>query len=180
MTFSTLGSNEKMGVYASVVVLVTSIVSLVNDWGGWIVLPLLASVAMLLVLFQPSLMPATKLPGSKGTLLLVTGLVAALGWVIATIYWIDWITNHLGSLDTLQFLLGLVASLVMAWIGWQAFQGEGGKFKMGMPAAGGTAAPAAPPPPAAEPPPSMPAADEHMDEHMHEPAGGPPSDEDES
>jgi hypothetical protein len=150
MTFAALGSNEKMGVYAAVAVLVTSIVSLVNDWGGWIVLPLLASIAMLLVLFQPSLMPTTNLPGSKGSLLLVTGLVAALGWVISAVGWIDWISNHIGSIDTLQFLVGLIASLVMAWVGWQAFQGEGGQFKMGMPAAGGTATMV--PPPSAAPP----------------------------
>src|SRR5437773_1083550 len=96
VTFAAFSSSEKMGVYASVVVLVTSIVSLVNDWGGWIVLPLLGSVGMLLVLFQPSMMPTTKLPGSKGSLLLVTGLAAALGWVIAAASWIDWITTHIG------------------------------------------------------------------------------------
>ena len=151
MNLAALSSNEKMGVYAAVVVLVTSIWSLVNDWGGWIVLPLLASIAMLLVLFQPSLMPTTKLPGSKGSLLLVTGLVAALGWVISAVGWIEWISNHIGSIDTLQFLVGLVASLVMAWVGWQAFQGEGGQLKMGMPAAGGTATMVPPPAPPVEP-----------------------------
>jgi hypothetical protein len=184
MTFAALGSNEKMGVYAAAVVLVTSIWSLVNDWGGWIVLPLLASIGMLLVLFQPSLMPTTKLPGSKGSLLLVTGLVAALGWVISAVGWIDWISNHIGSIDTLQFLVGLVASLVMAWVGWQAFQGEGAQFKVGMPAAGGTATMVPPPAAPVEPvaPPVEPVAppSEPMSDEMGAPGAGHPSDEGES
>jgi hypothetical protein len=28
-------------------------------------------------------------------------------------------------------VIGLAASLVMGWAGWQAFQAEGGKFRVG-------------------------------------------------
>lgn len=185
MNFSQLNSNEKMAAYAAVVVLITSIVSLVNAWGGLIVLPLLASIGMLLVLFQSSMMPTMKLPGSKGSLMLVAGGVAAIFWVIAALSWLDWIFNHLGTFDTLQFLLGLVASLVMGWTGWQAFQSEGGKFNVGM--AGGSAAAApsmAPPTQPAEPaPPAPPVAPAPMDEPMapmDEPMGHDHPHEDES
>jgi hypothetical protein len=115
MNLSKLSSNEKMAVYASAVVVVTGIVSLVNDWGGLIVLPLLAALGTLLVLFAPSIMPNNKLPGSKGSLMLILGGVAALFWVIAALTWLDWIFGHLGTFDTLQFLVGLIASLIMGW-----------------------------------------------------------------
>jgi hypothetical protein len=158
MNFSTLSSTEKMAAYASLVVVVTAIVSLVNDWGGLIVVPLLAAIGMLAVLFAPSIMPNTKLPGSKGSLLVVTGGAAALFWAISALSWLDWIFRHLATFDTIQYLVGLVAALGMGWFGWQAFQAEGGNFTFG--AAGASSAAAAPPappvPPAAPPPPSAP------------------------
>jgi hypothetical protein len=162
MNFSQLSSNEKMAVYASVVVVVTGIVSLVNKWGGLIILPLLAAVVMLLVLFAPSIMPNAKLPGSKGSLMLVAGGVAAAFWLISALTWFDWIFGHLGRFDTIQYLVGLAGSLVMGWTGWQAFQAEGGKFQMGM--GGAASVPPVPmvPPPAASPaapPSSMPPSD---------------------
>jgi hypothetical protein len=147
-----------MALYASAVVVVTGIVSLVNDWGGLIVLPLLAALGTLLVLFAPSIMPNAKLPGSKGSLMLILGGVAALFWVISALTWLDWIFGHLGRFDTLQYLVGLIGSLVMGWTGWQAFQAEGGKFDIGT--AGASSVPPVPmvPPPAAEPP-SAPSSD---------------------
>jgi hypothetical protein len=151
---SKLSSNEKMAVYASAVVVVTGIVSLVNDWGGLIILPLVAALGMLLVLFAPSIMPNNRLPGSKGSLMVILGGVAALFWVIAALTWLDWIFGHLGTFDTLQFLVGLIASLVMGWTGWQAFQAEGGKFDVGT--AGASSVPPVPmvPPPAEAQPPA--------------------------
>ena len=152
MNFSQLSANEKMAVYASAVVVVTGIVSLVNAWGALIILPLAAAVGTLLVLFAPSIMPNTKLPGSKGSLMLILGGVAALFWVISALTWLDWIFGHLGRFDTLQYLVGLIGSLVMGWTGWQAFQAEGGKFDIG------TAAAAAVPPVPGVPPPAAPPA----------------------
>jgi hypothetical protein len=156
MNFSKLSSNEKVAVYASAVVVVTGIVSLINDWGGLVILPLLAALAMLLVLFAPAIMPHTKLPGSRGSLMVVLGGVAALFWVISSLSWLDWIFSHLGSFDTLQYLVGLIASLVMGWTGWQSFQAEGGKFDVGM--SGASSVPPVPgvPPPAAQPPSAAP------------------------
>jgi len=159
MDFSKLSSNEKMAVFASVVVVVTAIVSLVNRWGGLIILPLLAALAMLLILFAPSIMPNTKLPGSKGSLMLVAGGVAAVFWLISALTWLDWIFGHLARFDTLQYLVGLAGSLVMGWTGWQAFQAEGGKFQMGMSDGASFVPPVPMVPPPAAPPPSMPPSD---------------------
>ena len=44
---------------------------------------------------------------------------------VTAIDWLDWIGEHFASFDTLQFLVGLVASLVMAWAGWRVYQEAG-------------------------------------------------------
>ena len=126
MDFSKLSSNERMAVFASAVVLVLGIVSLVNDWGSLLIVPVLAALVVLGGILLPQLAPTVNLPAPKGLVMLLGGAAAALFWVIAAISWLDWIFGHLGSFDTLQFLVGLVASLVMAWAGWKAYQAAGG------------------------------------------------------
>lgn len=133
MNFSTLNATEKMAVYASVVVAILGLWSWSHAWGTLMVLAVLAAIGMLLVLFAPSIMPNTKLPGSKGSLLLVTGGIAAVIWALSALTYLGWIFGHLATFDTLQFLVGLVAALAMGWFGWQAFQAEGGKFQIGAP-----------------------------------------------
>jgi hypothetical protein len=133
MNFSTLSATEKLAVYAAVVVAVLGLWSLTHAWGGLMVLPVLAAIGMLLVLFAPSIMPNTKLPGSKGSLLVLTGGLAAVIWALSALQWLGWIFGHLATFDTIQFLVGLVAALAMGWFGWQAFQAEGGKFQIGAP-----------------------------------------------
>ena len=125
MDFSKLSSNERTAVLASAVVLVLGIVSLVNDWGAMLIVPVLGAMVVLGAILLPQLAPTMNLPAPKGLVMLLGGAAAALFWVIATISWLDWIVNHLGSFDTIQFLVGLVASLVMAWAGWTAFQAAG-------------------------------------------------------
>jgi hypothetical protein len=130
MDFSKLSSNEKMAVVASAVVVITGLISIVNGWGGILVVALLGAAGMLAVLYM-SQSPGARLPGPKGTLLLVSGGAAAAAWVIATLTWVEWIFGHLADVDTLQFIIGLAASLVMAWTGWQAFQAAGGNVSLG-------------------------------------------------
>ncbi len=133
MNFSTLNATEKMAVYASVVVAILGLWSWSHAWGTLMVLAVLAAIGMLLVLFAPSVMPNTKLPGSKGSLMLVTGGIAAVIWALSALTYLGWIFGHLATFDTLQFLVGLVAALGMGWFGWQAFQADGGKFQIGTP-----------------------------------------------
>jgi len=123
---SKLSSYERMAVLASAVVLVLGIVSLVNDWGSLLIVPVLAALIVLGGILLPQLAPTVNLPAPKGLVMLLGGAAAALFWVIAAISWLDWILGHLGAFDTLQFLVGLVASLVMAWAGWKAYQTAGG------------------------------------------------------
>jgi hypothetical protein len=135
MNFSKLSATEKMAFYAAVVAVVLGIYSFSNNWGALILVALLAAIGMLVVLFAPGIMPNTKLPGSRGSLLVVTGGAAAIVWAISALSWLSWIFGHLATVDTLLYLVGLVAALAMGWFGWQAFQAEGGKFQVGGPSA---------------------------------------------
>jgi hypothetical protein len=145
--FSALNANDRMAAVAAVIVLVTGIISLANQWGFLMVLPILAGVGVLGVIFQARMAPATKLPMTKGTLLLALGAGAAVIWVIVTIQWIEYIlTPPIFIFDSIQFIIGLVAAFVMAFAGWRAFQAEKGTAGVPPP----TEAPPAPPaPPAA-------------------------------
>ena len=164
-----LSSSDRMIAISAGLVVILSLYALFNAWGGLVVVPLLAALAALVILFLPAISPNTKAPGSKGSLLMVSGVLAALFWLLSTLTWLDWIFNHLGSLDTWLFLIGLAVSLWFGWLCWSAFQAEGGKFQfgntdMGTGTSGAAATSAAPPadapatPPPAAPPPAAPPA----------------------
>lgn len=130
MDFSKLSSNEKTAVVASAVVVITGLISIVNGWGGILVVALLGAAAMLAIVYM-SQSPGARLPAPKGTLMLVSGGAAAAAWVLTTLNWVEWIIGHVADVDTIQFVIGLAASLVMAWTGWQAFQAAGGNVSVG-------------------------------------------------
>jgi hypothetical protein len=128
-----------MAAIAGVVVVITSIISLAWRWGFLMFLPLLAGLVVLFVIFQARVAPNVKLPMTRGFLLLAAGGAAALFWAFVTLQWLGYIVDHLVSVDVIQFFVGLVASLVLAFAGWRAYQAEQGT------------APAAPPAPPAPP-----------------------------
>ncbi len=155
MDWSKLSANEKMAVYASAVLVVAGIIS---NWGGLLWLSIIAALAVLVVVFLPQFSPSTSLPGSKGSLLLILGGIAAVGAVIEILRYLGYFFATLDDYQTWLFAVALVASLVLLWTAWQEFQGEGGKFTIGT-ASGGTTPAAGPPPPAeapAAPPPAAP------------------------
>ena len=158
-----LTATEKQITWAAVAVVFLSIYALATAWGSLMFVPLLTGLAALVILFLPRISPNTKAPGSKGSLLMVSGVLAAAFWLLAVLTWVSWIFDHLATLDTILFLIGFAAALVFGWLCWQAFQTEGGKFQfgntdMGTTTAGAAAAATAPPaePPAAAPPPAAP------------------------
>ena len=53
------------------------------------------------------------------------GVVAAVSYLVTAIDWIGWIGENFASFDAIQFLIGLVASLVLARTGWRAYQESG-------------------------------------------------------
>jgi hypothetical protein len=161
MDFSKLNSNEKLAVYGSVAAIIGG---LVGGLSGLIWLSILAAFGVLAVLFVPMMSAGTTMPGSKGSLLVVLGGVAAAAAVLGLLTIIAdigfWFESF--AVRTIFFLIAVAGSLIMGWAGWQAFQAEGGKFQVGMPASGassaGPAAPSAPAAPAAPPAQATPAA----------------------
>ena len=152
MDFSKLSSNEKLAAIGAVAAIVGALLS----FGGGGTFTLLTGVAMLIILFLPQFSPNTTLPGSKGSLMVIVGGLAAL--IMALVFLTTIAFTFEGfDLSSALFLVALAGALVMGWAGWQAFQAEGGKFDIGM--AGASSVPPVPmvPPPA--PPPSAPPAD---------------------
>jgi hypothetical protein len=170
MDFSKLGQNEKLATYGAIAAIVGALLAAAGAFGfgvGW--LGLLLALAMLAIVFLPQLSPQTNLPGSKGSLMLVVGGIAAVFALLGLL-------SGFGLLGLLSFsplfvigwLLNVVGGLLMGWAGWQEFQAEGGKFQLGSSTAAADravgdapsqAAASAPPPapPAAAPTPEAPA-----------------------
>jgi hypothetical protein len=145
--FSALSANDRLAAMAAIIVAVTGIVSLFWRWGALMFVPTLAALAVLFIIFQARLAPNVKLPMTRGVLLLGLGGIAALVWLLVMFQWLDYITDNLATIDTIQFLVGLVAAVVLAFAGWRAYLADSG-----------TAAVAPPAPPAAPPPTEPPSA----------------------
>jgi hypothetical protein len=138
MDISKLNSNEKIAAIGAVLAIVGSVVSFGAGPYG-----VLTGIAMLAIIFLPQLSPTTKLPGSKGSLMLIVGGAAAIGAILTLLAWLPYL-GVMGSFF-IGGLLGIIGGLLMGWGAWQEFQAEGGKFQLGAaPASSSTA-----PPPAA-------------------------------
>lgn len=125
MNFSKLSSNDRLAAIAGVVVVVTGLISLYTSWGALVILSLLSGAGVLFVVLQPQIAPAVRLPMPKGTLMLGLGVVATVVLLIVTVSWLDYIlTPPIFVFDTIQFMIGLVAAIVMLWTGWTAYAAE--------------------------------------------------------
>ncbi len=167
MDFSKLNRNELTAALASAVLIVAGLVAATTYTAYAITwLAILAAVGMLFVILQPQIAPSVKLPGSKGSFMVLFGGIAGVIMVIALLVTLGFIFVAFGFADVL-FLTAIVAGITMAWTGWQSFQAEGGKFQLGT--ASATPAPQGAPatePPVAAPAPSSPAATEYdADDH---------------
>ena len=146
MDLSKLNSNERLAFWGAIAAIVGTILTIVGAYVGigglW--LTFLLAIAMIVILFLPTWSPQTTLPGSKGTLMLIVGGIAAVGAVLGLLSLLS-VIAFLGSepIFVIGLLLGIIGGLMMGWGAWQEFQAEGGKFQLG-------AAPSAPgtPPPA--------------------------------
>jgi hypothetical protein len=144
MDWNKLSQNEKLAVYGAIATLVGGAVGGTLSALGW--LAFLAAIGVLAVIFLPQLAPQTKLPGSEGSLLLALGGIAAVIMVLALITTLAFIGSYfsLFPIASIAFVIAVAGAVVMAWAGWQIFQAEGGKFKIG---SGGSTPPPPPPPP---------------------------------
>lgn len=146
MDFSKLGKNEKLASIGAVIAIVGGLVGGIGGGG----LGLLTAILMLVIVFLPQFSPATKLPGSKGSLMLLVGGGAGIGALLALLAWLPYL-SVLGSYF-FGYLASIVGGLLMGWAGWSEFQAEGGKFNIGM-----ASTPPAPPPAPMAPPAAPPA-----------------------
>jgi hypothetical protein len=137
MNFSKLSSNDKLAVGSGAIVVITALLSLSNDWGLLMALSLLAGLAVIAVVLQPQLAPTMSMPVTRGMALLGLGAIATIATALTAVNWLGWIFDHIASFDTIQFVIGLIAAVVMLWAGYVAYQGERGTMA---PAAGGGAA----------------------------------------
>ena len=126
MDFSKLGQNERLATFGALAVLLAGLIS---SWGGLLFLAILASIAMLVIVFLPQFSKQTALPGSKGSLMAAAGIVAAASALITMLQLI----GFLGAFGfySIMLLVAVVGALVMAWAGWQELQSEGGTWRFG-------------------------------------------------
>jgi hypothetical protein len=137
MNVSTLSANDRLAAIAAAVVIITGLISLVNDWGAVVFLSLAAGVVALFVVLQPQIAPAVKLPMTKGVLLLAMGAIATLVLVVVAFQWMDYIlTPPIFVFDTIQYFVGLTAAVVLLFAGWRAYQAEKGETPPLAPPAG--------------------------------------------
>jgi hypothetical protein len=158
MDFGKLDRFERLAAYGAIASIVGAILAQIGFTAGGLWLTLLLAIAMLVLVFLPQWSPQTNLPGSKGSLMLVIGGIAALGSLLG-LFGLLGLLGLLGfygglvTLGLIGLLIGIVGGFVMGLAGWQAFQAEGGKFQIGNSGSGTPPPPAAPPPPPATPPP---------------------------
>jgi hypothetical protein len=149
MDMSKLDSNERLAVYGAGVAIVGAIVAQIGSFygAGGLWLSFLLALAMIVVVFLPQWSPQTQLPGSKGSLMLVVGGIAAIGALLGLLAVLGALAmlGSYGGLWLIGILIGIVGGLMMGWAGWQAFQAEGGRFQIG--GTGGSTPPPPPPPP---------------------------------
>jgi hypothetical protein len=124
MDFSKLSQNDRLTLGAGAVVVVTALLSLSNGWGALMVLSLAAGAGAIGLVLQPFFAPAVTLPLPKATALLGLGAVATVATGLSGLNWLGWILEHVARFDTIQFLAGFAAAVVLLVIGFQAFQSE--------------------------------------------------------
>ena len=144
MDISKLNSNERLAFWGAILSIVGTILTIVGAYigAGGLYLTFILALAMIAILFLPTWSPQTKLPGSKGTLMLIVGGIAGIGALLGLLTLLS-VIAFLGSelLFVLGLLIGIVGGLMMGWGGWQEFQAEGGKFQLGTAPSSTSAAP---------------------------------------
>ena len=138
MNYSSLSATDRRVLITGAIAALVGFLSFLDPNGSWgpiMALTLLAGLGAVFVGLQSQLAPSTKLPVTKGLLLLILGGVATAATAIAMLTYLDYITRNLVDFFTLSMIVGLIASIVLLMTGWIAYKAE-------------TPDAAAPPPPA--------------------------------
>jgi len=123
MDFGKLSASDKRILIAAAVVVVTGLTSVTDKWGAGVIIGLLAGLAAIAVVLLPQLSPGAKLPAPKGLSLLVLGIAATAGFALSALTYLDYVVLF-NRLYSLLFDAGLIASVVLLWFGWTAYQAE--------------------------------------------------------
>ena len=124
MDFTKLSQNDRLTLGAGTVVVITALLSISNGWGALMFLSLAAGAGAIGVVLRPFFAPAVSRPATKGVTLLGLGAVATAATGLSGLNWLGWILEHIAKFDTIQFLTGLAAAVVLLVIGFQLFQAE--------------------------------------------------------
>jgi hypothetical protein len=124
MDLSTLQKSDRLALGAGAVVAITALLSIANEWGAAMALSLAAGAGAIGIVLQPRIAPTVTLPATKATLILGLGAAATLATGLVALDWIGWILEHPFRFDTIQFLLGLAAAVVVLSVGYDAFRAE--------------------------------------------------------
>lgn len=127
MDLSKVGATDKRILYAAIGVVIGGIIGIVDAWGIFAILGLLAGLAAAFVVLQPQLAPAMKLPLPKAQLLLGCGVIAAGGFGLAFLTYLRFAID-ITRIFSILFDLGFVAALALLWFTWT-------NYKATMPAA---------------------------------------------
>ena len=141
MDMSKLSATDRRILITAVIVIIGGIVSIIGRWGIGGILGGLAGLGAALVVLQPQVMPTMRLPAPKATSLLVLGGIAAVGFVLSALQYINFVFDV--RIYTILFDIGLIAAIALLYFAWTEYQAGMGSSRM---AAG------APPAPPAEPP----------------------------
>jgi hypothetical protein len=157
MDLNKLNGNEKLAVYGAIAAIVGAILAQIGSFygAGGLWLSLLLAIAMIAIVFMPQWSPQTTLPGSKGSLMLIVGGIAAIGALLGLLAILPALGAFglYGGLWFIGILIGIAGGLVMGWAAWQEFQAEGGKFQIGNGGSSGTGGPPTGGTPPTAPPP---------------------------
>ena len=124
MDFSKLSRNDRITLGAGAVVVVTALLSITNDWGALMFLSLAAGAGAIAVILQPIVAPTAQIPVTKAMALVAFGATATVATALSGLNWFGYILTNLIEFDTIQFLTGFAAAVVLLVIGFQAFQAE--------------------------------------------------------
>lgn len=138
MDLSKLSAADKRILYAAIGVVIGGIIGIIDVWGPFAIIGMLAGLAAAYIVLQPQLAPQMKMPMPKAQLLLGCGVVAAGGFGLAILTYFGFAIS-ITRIYSILFDLGFVAALALLWFTWN-------EYKTTMPAAPAAATP--PPPPA--------------------------------
>lgn len=124
MDLSKLSQNDRITLGAAATVALTALLSISNAWGALMFLSLAAGVGAIAVILQPMLAPTVKLPVTKVQALVGLGGVATVATGLTALNWLEWIIEYPGEFDTIQFVVGFAAAIVLLVISFQAFKAE--------------------------------------------------------